>query len=224
MAPTEHRDVVVRPYEARDRARVREICFVTGFMGEPIDWQWRDAESFSDMFSGYYTDGEPESASVVEIDGLVCGYLLGCIDASKAWNPALVACRHAVRRGIAFRRGTAGMCWRSVGDVVGDLARRRVRVADLEFADERFPAHLHIDLLAEARGCGAGPALVRGWLTELRMRKVPGCYLQTMDENTRAIAFFESMGFARHGDPVPAPGMRARDGSRLHIQVMTIRL
>ena len=214
------RHVLVRPYEPSDRGRVRHVCFATGFMGEPVDWQWRDAESFSDVFSAYYTDVEPQSASVVEIDGVVCGYLLGCIDSRAARNPARIAGRHIVRRGIAFRPGTAGMIWRSVGDVIGDLARRRVRMADLDFDDERWPAHLHIDLLAEARGHGAGQALVRGWLTELRMRQVRGCFLQTMAENTRAIRFFEAMGFERHGGPILVPGMRQRDGSRLHIQAM----
>src|SRR5437868_443829 len=104
----------IRPYEPRDRDAVRDICYVTGYMGDPVDWQWRDRESFSDMFSGYYTDREPESALVVEIDGVVRGYLLGCVDSEKAWNAAAIAARHVVRRGIAFRRGTAGMVWRSV--------------------------------------------------------------------------------------------------------------
>ena len=54
-------DVVFRRYEARDRAAVRNICYVTGYMGDPIDWQWRDAESFADMFSAYYTDEEPRA-------------------------------------------------------------------------------------------------------------------------------------------------------------------
>ena len=30
----------------------------TGFMGEPVDWMWRDQESFSDIFTGYWTDRE----------------------------------------------------------------------------------------------------------------------------------------------------------------------
>jgi GNAT superfamily N-acetyltransferase len=157
---------------------------------------------------------------VVEIDGVVSGYLLGCVDSSKAWSAATVAARHAIRRGIAFRPGTAGMVWRSAGDVIGDLARRRVTPSQLDFADDRWPAHLHIDLLPAARGCGAGPALVRRWLEQLRQREVAGCHLQTMAENTRAIAFFETMGFRRHGPTVPAPGMRTPQGERLHLQVM----
>jgi len=84
-------DVVVRPYASGDRRQVRRICYETGYMGDPADWLYRDTESWTDMFCGYYTDREPESAFVVEIDGIVSGYLLGAIDASAAWNPAAVA-------------------------------------------------------------------------------------------------------------------------------------
>ncbi|HEV2309501.1 MAG TPA: GNAT family acetyltransferase, partial [Acidimicrobiia bacterium] len=60
--------MAVRPYDVGDRAAVRDVCYRTGYMGEPIDWQWRDESSFADLFCGYYPDGEPESAFVVEAD------------------------------------------------------------------------------------------------------------------------------------------------------------
>ena len=213
-------DVEIRRFRPEDRDAVRHICFVTGYMGEPVEWMWRDQESFADMFSGYYTDREPESTLVAVIGGKVQGYLLGCRESSRAWNPAAVAGRHIVRRGIAFRPGTAGFVWRSLGDIVGDFARRKVRIADYEFADPAFPSHLHINLLPAARGSGAGGRLVRTWLDDLRTAQVPGCFLQTAAENSNAIAFFEAMGFRRRGEPVLVPGERTRDGARTHIQTM----
>ncbi len=213
-------ETTIRPYTARDRAAVRHICYVTGYMGEPVDWQWRDAESFADIFSGYYTDREPESAQVVELDGEVAGYLLGCVDSSRVWNVGAIAGRHIVRRGIAFRPGTARVVWRTIADAAVDIARGHVTREQLEFADPRWPAHLHIDLLEQTRGRGAGRALVTGWLDSLRARAIPGCHLQTMAENTGAVAFFESLGFSRFGEPVLTPGLRTRAGGRLHVQVM----
>jgi GNAT superfamily N-acetyltransferase len=217
-------DLRVRAYTTDDRIRVRDVCFRTGYMGGPVAWQWRDVESFADMFTGYYTDHEPGSAFVVEVDGVVSGYLLGCIDSTKAANPGAVAARHIVRRGIAFRPGTASVVWRTVGDAVVDIARKRVNLRDLEFADVRWPAHLHIDLLPAARGHGAGRTLVRSWFAVLRERGVTGCHLQTMVENTGAIAFFGAMGFRRFGDPQLIPGLRTREGGRLHSQVMVTDL
>jgi ribosomal protein S18 acetylase RimI-like enzyme len=170
------------------------------------------------MWSGYYTDREPESALVAEVDGEVVGYLLGCLDSRKAWDPVKVAARHALRRGIVFRPGTAGFIWRSMSDAVLDLALRRLPAST--FLDERWPAHLHIDFLAEGRGLGLGSKLVNRWLDSLRERGVPGCSLGTMGENTGAIAFFESVGFRKLGLPNLVPGMRSRDGRRMHDQIM----
>jgi ribosomal protein S18 acetylase RimI-like enzyme len=189
-------------------------------MGEPASWFWRDAESFADMFCGYYTDREPESAFVVEIDGIVSGYLLGAVDASVTWNPAAVAGRHIVRRAIAFRPGTAGFIWRSVKDGLFDLGLRRVKARDLDFHDPQWPAHLHIDLLPIARGRGAGRRLVDCWFDRLRASEVPGCYLQTLAENVNAIPFFEAVGFRRISEPHLIPGFRTPAGARHHLLTM----
>jgi ribosomal protein S18 acetylase RimI-like enzyme len=212
--------IVVRPYRFEDRAAVRDVCYRTGYLGRPIDWQWFDAESFADMFSGYYTDREPESALVVEIDGVVLGYLLGCLDTERAPSAGAAAARHIVRRGIAFRVGTAGVIWRTVGDSLVDIAKQRLDPRELEFSDPRWPAHLHIDLLPDARGRGVGHQLVSRWLDSLRTRNVPGCHLQTFAENTNALAFFEAMGFRRHGEPAIVQGLRSPAGERLHTQVL----
>ena len=208
--------VIVRPYEASDRAAVRHICFLTGFAGDPVDYQWADEESFADMFSGYYTDREPESTYVAEADGIVKGYLLGCRGSSKAWSPVQPAARHVLKRGIAFRPGTAGFIWRAVADAAADRIRHGISPSDHEFHDPDYPAHLHINLLPEVRGSGAGRELVATWLGALRAEGAPGCFLQTLHENTRAVAFFEAMGFRRHGDPVLVPGERSPSGARVH--------
>ncbi len=215
-------EVVVRPYESRDRARVRHICHVTGYMGESVDWQWRDTESFADLFTAYYTDAEPESALVAECDGVVAGYLLGCVDSRRAWSPAGIFGRHFLRRGIGFRPGTAGLVWRSFGDVIVDALRRRLPPASVY--DERWPAHLHIDLLPSVRGMGVGATLMHRWLDKLRDVGVPGCHLETMGENHRAVAFFESMGFRRRGLPSSAPGFRSPTGERNTVQLMVLPL
>lgn len=207
----------LRPYRATDRAAVRRICHRTGYMGEPA-WHWRDEESFADVFCGWYTDHEPGSAWVCEVDGGVAGYLLGCEDTARATDPARLFLGAVARRSLYLRPGTAGFVWRSVGDALVAGARRRLPPS--AFLDPRWPAHLHIDLLPEARGSGLGAALVRTWLDALRSRGVPGCHLETLAENTGAVAFFEAMGFVRQAGPYLVPGLRTRRGGRIHLVVM----
>jgi len=209
----------VRPYGAADRPAVRRICHATGYMGESAAWYWRDAESFADLFTGYYTDEEPGSALVCEADGEVSGYLLGCADTSVATDPARAFGRSVVRRGLLVRPGTAPFVWRSIGDAVVAGARRRP-LPPSSVVDARWPAHLHIDLLPRARGRGVGAVLVRRWLDVLRTRSVAGCHLQTVAENGPAVGFFEAMGFTREGAPELVPGMRTPAGGRHHVQLM----
>ncbi len=58
-----------------------------------------------------------------------------------------------------------------------------------------FPAHLHIDLQARARGTGLGRALIERLLSELRGREIRGVHLGVDTDNANAIGFYEHLGF-----------------------------
>ena len=195
------------------------MCFETGYMGDPVAWQWRDRESFADLFSGWYTDHAGHDALVVEGDGgTVRGYLLGCRDSQDVAGPGRLAARHLLGRGLLVRPGTAPVLWRTLADVAVAAARRDLPSG--EVLDERWPAHLHIDLLPDARGSGLGRQLVTRWLDALRADEVAGCHLVTWAENDGAVAFFEAMGFHREGPPQPMLGLRSPEGQRHHTQLM----
>src|SRR5438045_8199396 len=75
MNETSH--YTIRSYRRSDRAAVRKLCCDTGFLGDPIDPVFEDRELFADFLTTYYTDHEPESSFVLEIEGQIRGYLLG---------------------------------------------------------------------------------------------------------------------------------------------------
>ena len=100
-----------------------------------------------------------------------------------------------------------------------DAARERP-VPSGEVDDPRWPSHLHMNLLPEARGRGAGAQLIAAWLARLRAVGSPGCHLGTLAENRVARAFFARMGFRDLDAPVMVPGMRLRSGGRMHLQLM----
>ena len=70
---------IVRPYEPRDRAAVRQIAWDTADNGEPVSF-FSDREVFADILTRYYTDFEPQSLWVVDHAGQAVGYLSGCLD------------------------------------------------------------------------------------------------------------------------------------------------
>jgi ribosomal protein S18 acetylase RimI-like enzyme len=205
----------VRSYVAGDRAAVRDICYRTGLMGEPADGFWRHKESWADLWTSYYTDREPESLYVATVDDSVVGYLTGCMDTAAA--PSTDEIMRAVIRKhwLLFRPGTAGFLYRGMLDSMRDRERARGG-----FIDPRWPAHLHINLLPAARGRGLGAALMERWQKRLVEADSPGCHLGTLVENVRAVSFFEKMGFRKHGAPALVPGMRGKEGERLHKQIM----
>ena len=208
-------EITVRPYRHADRDAVRLISHRTGYMGESAQWYWRDVPSFADIWTAYYTDREPESAFVAEREERVVGYLLGCVASASAPSPAVALARQTLRRLLLIRPGTAGFLWRSLSD-----AARQRNVPTGEVDDPRWPSHLHVNLLPEARGCGAGRRLVQAWCFRLRQVGSPGCHLATLAENRAAVAFFERVGFRHFGAPTLVPGMRLRRGGRMHLQLM----
>src|SRR5204863_9697066 len=71
------RQFEIRKLQPGDRARIRELCCETGFLGNPIDPVFEDRELFADYLTAYYTDWEPESSFVLLVNGEIRGYLLG---------------------------------------------------------------------------------------------------------------------------------------------------
>ena len=70
-------DVLIRSYRKVDRPSLRMISFETAFLGRPADAFFNDPEILADFLTLYFTDHEPASSFVAEVDGSVVGYLIG---------------------------------------------------------------------------------------------------------------------------------------------------
>ncbi|OAT87112.1 hypothetical protein [Desulfotomaculum copahuensis] len=121
-----------------------------------------------DFFTGYYTDVEPEAALVVEAEGKVAGYLLGCTDAAlhrryqlRLLARALLPVCHGFCRGIygppAFRF-FRWLFWRGWREMPGVPAGG---------------AHFHFNILKRWRDAAVTRLLVESYL-ELLRREHPG--------------------------------------------------
>lgn len=208
--------VVIRDYRPEDRAAVRDICFETGMMGDPIVDQYADKESFADMLTSYYTDAEPEHAVVAESDGRVIGYMLSCRDSKKVWDPGLIALRHVLTRGLALRPGTARFYWRGLWDMFVDLFGPKRPPVD----HKRFPSHTHNNLLPEGRGSSASVEFFYRIFDKLKRAGSAGLHGEALAANSKMIDFaVHKLGYQVIGKPYPVPGLRMKNGERVMVTV-----
>ncbi|MFC7330752.1 GNAT family N-acetyltransferase [Marinactinospora rubrisoli] len=206
----------IRTFTETDRAELREL-FARAGEGAPTASLWGDPESEAALYLDPYADLEPDSLFLAVHDGALVGYLAGCRDSSKFPSES-ERMERAIREYRLLRRPrVAAFFARAMLDMAAAALRRGPVAGD--FDDPRWPAHLHINVAPAARGTGAADALMNRWLDRLREAGSPGCHLQTLVENRRAVRFFERAGFTAHGPAPLVPGLR-HEGRRVHQQTM----
>ena len=190
------REYVVRPYRRLDRARVRYICCETGFLGDPQEAVFAGRELFADLWSGYWTDYEPESAFVAEVEGRVEGYVLGCLDTRRQlriWERRIVP--------VVGVKMLATGWWRwAINRHFIRAMRRSARQGELDWPMReilaRYPAHLHTNIADPAlRGQGLGGAMMKAHFQYLHQHGITGVHLGTTSHNRRAVPFYYHLGF-----------------------------
>ena len=175
--------MIVRQYEARDRAAVRAICCDTADAGAPIDRHFPDREVFADVLTRYYTDFAPAASWVAEENGKVVGYLTGCLDTRQflrtmAWRIVPAALVKAVAHGSLWHRFVRQNLRRPASQ------RRQLM--------KEFPAHLHLNLREGHRHHGAGQQLLEKFLAQAGHL---GIHAGVGETNLAGRKFFERAGF-----------------------------
>ena len=181
----------LRPYRPSDLDAVYEICLRTGAAGEDATEHVDDHRLFGEVWAAPYVTVEPEHAHVVDDGtGRAIGYVLGTVDVvafeawcERAWWPPLRDRYRLVDGGTRL------------DDLLIALIHHRPE-PDLAIC-EPYPSELHIDLLPEAQGRGWGRRLIDVIIESFRAAGSPGVHLGTSIRNTRAIAFYEHLGFER---------------------------
>ena len=178
--------ILVRPYEPRDRAAVREICCDTADQGEPVEHFFTDRPVFADVLTRYYTDFTPATVWVAEQEGRVVGYLTGCLDTRR------------FLRTMATRILPAALLKALVhGSLWQRLVRQNLRIPTShrqQFAAE-YPAHFHLNLRAGCRGFGTGRQLLEKFVAQARQAGATGIQAGVSETNAAGRKFFEHAGF-----------------------------
>jgi L-amino acid N-acyltransferase YncA len=185
----ERRHFEIRKFQAGDRARVRELCCETGFLGQAITPVFEDHELFADYLTAYYTDWEPESAFVLCVDGQIRGYLLGSRHPFRQQVYGLYQNFSLLLRGF-WRYRHYNIASKKFVQWILRTAWREVPAAP------RRIAHFHINLLADARQVATTRALMDSYLRYLRSNGERAVYGQiVVFEDRRGTKMFERYGF-----------------------------
>ena len=180
----------IRSYRPTDQPALASICLRTAAAGDDATGVLADDEIWANMFVLPYVARAPDLAWVLESDdGRPVGYLVGSADSAafdtwfrdswwprfaRRWpEPAEVATRQDELLRYAYGFGS-----------------------DTNRFVAQYPAHLHIDLLPEARAQGWGRRLMEAFEQRLRERAVNGIQIGVLASNSAALAFYERLGFS----------------------------
>ena len=182
---------IIRPYRPGDRAAIRAICCDTGFLGQPIDPVFEDRELFADYLTSYYTDAEPESTFVCEVDGEVKGYVMGSRFPQRKSRFEARMMPGLVLRGL----------WRYFTRPYNAATRRYVHWVltkarqENPFTPPDIP-HFHFNIRPEARTLPTTRIIVDMFLKYLHDHGEKQVYAQVVAYETRRGArMFERYGF-----------------------------
>jgi ribosomal protein S18 acetylase RimI-like enzyme len=175
-----------------DRDALYDICLRTGDAGADATGTLVHTELYGHLYAGQYLALEPRLAFVATLDGTVAGYALGALDT------------------VGFEQRLEIDWWPALRDrypLPGDgteldrtfVARLHEPTTTPAAVTDRYPSHLHIDLLPALQGRGVGRQLMDALLTAMADLGSPGVHLGVDPRNTNAIGFYEHLGFSRHG-------------------------
>ncbi|GGR81210.1 GNAT family N-acetyltransferase [Deinococcus sedimenti] len=175
---------IVRPVQPSDQRAVGDIAFGTGFFGQSARVYFPAPGLFRALWVAAYFRGAGFAGFVAEVDGQIVGYVLGAPD-GNLYQQGL---RRAAPEILA-----ALPTWGLLGCLpyLGRAALWHAPQAD----PVRFPAHLHLNLLPDARGHRLGERLLRAHLRTLAGAGVPGVQLSTTTENAAALGLYRKVGF-----------------------------
>ncbi|MDZ7801857.1 MAG: GNAT family N-acetyltransferase [Trueperaceae bacterium] len=164
------------------------VCLATGDAGEDATGLHADPNLLGHVFVGPYLGLEARHAFVLRDGDAVLGYALGARDTAD------------------FERRCEARWWPPLRAMYPPDAPRPERDAELVrllYAPERtptdrlasHPSHLHVDLLPPARGRGLGRAMIEAVLASLVEADSPGVHLGVARRNTRAVGFYQHLGW-----------------------------
>ncbi len=185
-------DCNIRPARAGDQAGAYHVCLKTGNFGQDGEPFYReDPDALGRIYVGPYLAYEPELSFILEDEQGVCGYALGAFDSRKFYARYETEWRPDVCAKFPAPAGDPTL-WTRLQEVYHSYHHPEYFCPE---PYEAYPSHLHIDLLARARGRGFGRRMLEMVMDKLRQRGSPGAHLAVSSFNVPAFGFYQKLGF-----------------------------
>jgi GNAT superfamily N-acetyltransferase len=182
----------IRRYAPDDIDMLYRICLETGEAGKDATHLYKDPKLLGHVYAAPYGVLSPETVFIAADEEGAGGYIVGPVDTAafdaqmeKEWWPKL-------RPGLTDPKDKPFKTWsrdERMSYLIHHPARTTERILD------RYPSHLHINLLPRLQGQGLGTKLIDRWLAEMRARDSPGAHLGVGTANQRAVGFYKAYGF-----------------------------
>jgi ribosomal protein S18 acetylase RimI-like enzyme len=197
----------LRPYRRSDDPGLSDVCLRTADDGSDATDKYRRQHLPASVYAWPYVRFEPDLCFVVDDGtraGRVSGYVLGTSDTAafeqwceRAWWPG-------VRDRYPADAQPAGSADRRLAAMAAAPRPTPRRISD------RYPAHLHVDLLPQLQGQGLGRSLLERFMAAAASNGATGVHLGVSTGNDRAIGFYARLGFhlVEHTDDALVLGRR----------------
>jgi ribosomal protein S18 acetylase RimI-like enzyme len=180
--------MTIQPYQPHFLPDIYRICLLTGDSGKDASGLYADPNLLGHFYAAPYPLFEPSLTFLLLNQEGACGYVVATSDSqafehwmTTQWLPPLKAQYPLPAQSDESRDA------------------RMVRIIHRGYKaplySQRYPAHLHIDVLPIAQGQGWGRRLLDRLLDALHDQGVPGIHLSVGGRNQKGRAFYEHMGF-----------------------------
>lgn len=186
-----NRELNIRAFHPSDIPHIMEICLRTSDNGRDGGAEFRDPYMVGQIYALPYLIHSSGICFSACINQEPKGYILGTENSREFYSWMEDEFLPPLRERYPEDMDAPSESEKHI------LSRIHSDRKSVEF-DRKFPAHLHIDLLPQIQGMGAGKELINRYLQELSSRNIPGCYLVVSEENTRALQFYLHIGFEEH--------------------------
>ena len=183
----------IRAYRPGDLDDLYRICLLTAGSGQDGTSLYRDPRLPGHVYAGPYGLFEPSLAFVAEDAAGVGGYIVAALDID-AFGQRLERDWWPILRARYPEPGPEPAEEISLQEQ-GALQNIHDPFTPPREVTERFPSHLHINLLPRMQGRGTGRQLIATLLSGLRDRGSPGVHLLVRADNQRAVSFYRHLGF-----------------------------